>query len=257
MYPRSRIIRDLLRTSPFREDVLTSEELTRSVDVSGPEDLYHLGELRVALDPSNPAHSLPEIHPGEKVLDIGCGAGQTLIAACAYRQSGEGGLCVTCSRNDCPVWGYGIDVDSRALQLGEKWSKRMVLRDGSAEHIPFGDQEFDVVISRVTLVYADLPKAASEMRRVLKPGGRLWLTVHPFSMVFRPSKERNWKGHLYRLYVALNGLIFHLTLQPISMFGKRESWQTGSGMKRLLTRAGFTNVQVDQSNRCFLITAQG
>lgn len=211
----------------------------------------------MALDPQNAAHSLPQIHPGEKVLDIGCGAGQTLIAACAYRRPGEGGLCVTCSRDDCPVWGYGIDVDGHALRLGGAWSRRMVLRDGSAERIPFGDAEFDVIISRVALAYADLPQAAREMRRVLRPGGRLWLTLHSFSTAINPSKERNLKGTLYRTYVALNGLIFHLTLRTFSLLGRTESWQSGSAMKRLLTKSGFTEVEVDRTERCFLVTARG
>jgi ubiquinone/menaquinone biosynthesis C-methylase UbiE len=242
-----------------RRESLTPEELTRGAAqrIAGQDDLYHLGELRVALDPSSPSHSLPKIYPGEKVLDIGCGAGQTLIAACAYRVPGEGGLCVTCSRNDCPIWGYGIDIDERALKLGAAWSQRMVLRSGRAENIPFGDAEFDVIVSRVALVYSDLPRSAREMRRVLKPGGRLWLTLHPFSMVLRRSKERNWKGQLYRMYFALNGLIFNLTLHSVALFGKHESWQSGFGMKRLLTRNGFTNVQVSRSDRCFLVTAQG
>jgi SAM-dependent methyltransferase len=238
---------------------MTHEEITRAAaaQVSVPGDNYHLSELLIGLDPANPAHSLPEVRIGEKVLDIGCGAGQTLISSCAYRAPGQGGLCVTCSRNDCPTWGYGIDIDDGALSLGRRWSQRMVLSHGSAENIPFGDAEFDVVISRVTLVYADLPKAAREMRRVLKAGGRLWLTLHPFSMVLRQARGRNIKGRLYLAYVALNGILFHLTLQPISLFGKRESWQTGSAMKRLLSRAGFTDVEIQRTDRCFLVKAKG
>lgn len=240
--------------------ILSPEELTRSAALSAfaPGDDYHLRELQVALDPSHPSHSLPKVAIGEKVLDIGCGAGQTLIASCAYRQAGEGGLCASCSRNDCPTWGYGIDVDTNALALGHRWSKRMVLSEGRAENIPFPDQEFDLIVSRVTLVFADLPVAAREMRRVLKPGGRLWLTLHPFSMIAHQAKQpKSWKGRLYLAYVALNGLIFHFTLQPLSLFGKRESWQTASGMRRLLERAGFKGVEVNVTERCFLVTAKG
>jgi ubiquinone/menaquinone biosynthesis C-methylase UbiE len=241
------------RSSPDIESLT----VTAAESATEPEDLYRLGEFRVALDPSSPAHSLPEIRLGEKVLDVGCGAGQTLIAACAWRRSGEGGLCASCSRDDCPTWGYGIDIDGRALALGRKWSRRMILSYGSAERIPFPDDEFDVVISRVTLAYVDLRKAAIEIRRVLKPGGRVWLTLHPFSLVIGEAKRKNWKGLLYMAYVALNGVIFHLTLRTISLFGLRESWQTGSAMVRLLKRAGFTDVKVNQSRRCFLVTARG
>lgn len=62
---------------------------------------YHRGELKVALDPSHPAHILPPGLPrSHAVLDIGCGAGQTLIAAYPDRIS------------------YGVDVDVEALKLG-------------------------------------------------------------------------------------------------------------------------------------------
>jgi len=239
---------------------LSPEDLTRSAAgfVSAPGDSYHLAELRVGLDPSNPAHSLPPIVIGDKVLDIGCGAGQTLIAACAYREPGEGGLCVSCSRRDCPTWGYGIDVDERALSLGRKWSQRMVLDKAFAESLPFADDEFDMIVSRVALAYTNLPVAAREMRRVLRPGGRLWLTLHPFSMLIHQAKEpKNWKGWLHLGYVALNGVLLHFTLRQMSLFGKCETWQTPSGMKRLLEKSGFTAVEVSSTERCFLVTAQG
>jgi ubiquinone/menaquinone biosynthesis C-methylase UbiE len=236
--------------------LFSAEELTRSAArlAADPADKYHLAELKVGLNPLNPAHSLPVIEAGEKVLDIGCGAGQTLIASCAYREPGEGGLCVSCSRMDCPTWGYGIDIDESALALGQKWSSRMVLRGGRAEQIPFPDEDFDVVVSRVAIVYTDLPVAAREMRRVLKPGGRLWLTLHPFSMVLRQLRAP--KSWLYMAYVALNGLIFHFTLKTASVFGRCESWQTRSGMKRLLARTGFTEIEFHVTDRCFLVTAR-
>jgi ubiquinone/menaquinone biosynthesis C-methylase UbiE len=239
---------------------LNVEELTRgaAAAVSAPGDSYHLGELKIAFETANPAQGLPTINVGEKVLDIGCGAGQTLIAACAYRQNGTGGLCTTCSRNDCPTWGYGIDVDKDALALGQRWTKRMVLSDNRAEQLPFPDQEFDLIVSRVALVFTDLPVAAREMRRVLKPGGRLWLTMHPISMVLKQFKNpKNWKGYIYLVYVVMNGFIFHFTQQPVSFFGKRESWQTSSGIRRLLERAGFTDIEIDNTARRFLITAKG
>jgi ubiquinone/menaquinone biosynthesis C-methylase UbiE len=141
--------------------------------------------------------------------------------------------------------------------LGKRWSDKLVLGYGSAEDIPYPDKMFDVVISRVTLVYADMPKAASEMRRVLKPGGRLWLTLHPLAMVGRQMRGKNWRGLLYLFYVAVNGVIFHLTQRPIKLFGKRESWQTASGVRRWLTAHGFTNVQVEKRGVTLFVTAQG
>src|SRR5438270_4442236 len=124
---------------PSQEDELTAEA---SLLASDQRNAYQFAELRIALDPTDPAHALPRLIQGEKVLDIGCGAGQTLIAACAYRIPGTGGLCVSCSRTDCPEWGYGIDVDESAIALGGQWSKRHVLKLGAAERLPFPDHEF-------------------------------------------------------------------------------------------------------------------
>ena len=41
---------------------------------------YHEQELRIALDPANPKRLVPDTGSATSVLDIGCGAGQTLIA---------------------------------------------------------------------------------------------------------------------------------------------------------------------------------
>lgn len=54
----------------------------------------------------------------------------------------------------------------------------MVLR-APAEDLPFDDDTFDVVVSTLTLcTVADQPKALAEVRRVLRPGGRLLFLEH-------------------------------------------------------------------------------
>lgn len=208
-----------------------------------PVGNYHYGELKIALDPASPSHYLPVVPAGAKVLDIGCGAGQTLIAACPYRVPGEGGLCLPCSRNDCPEWGYGVDIDEEALALGRAWSRRMVFSLGSADRLPYNDQEFDLVISRVALPYVDMQRAIAEIRRVLRPGGRIWIALHPFRTIFLHWRQRNWKGWCFAGYVALNGLFFHLTLRTFSLLYRREYWQSESATRRVLTKAGFVNIQ--------------
>ena len=40
---------------------------------------------------------------------------------------------------------------------------------------------FDLVISRVSLPYTDIPQSLSEIARVLREDGRVWLSLHPFS----------------------------------------------------------------------------
>ena len=53
------------------------------------------------------------------------------------------------------------------------------LREGDAEHLPFGDASFDTAVSALSLCTIPRPAAAiAEMRRVLVPGGRLLLLDH-------------------------------------------------------------------------------
>ena len=226
--------------------------------VQTSRDEYHLQELRVALDIESPAHYLPSLQRGQKVLDIGCGAGQTLIAACPYRMPGEGGGCVTCARTDnvCRGWASGVDIDEDALRLGHAWSRVLELRQGAAEQLPFNDQQFDSVVSRVALVFVDMRTALSEVRRVLRPGGRIWFSLHRFSMVTQQIDRKNWRGLIYLAYVALNGLLFHLTLHTRAFFGRREYWQTSSAMERILSKYGFRDIHIETEGGTMIISAR-
>ena len=103
--------------------------------------------------------------PGEAVLDVGCGTGSLAIAA--KRHVGPTGAV------------YGVDASPKMLaRAGKKAVKiglDVVFRNGAAQALPFADGQFDAVLS--TLLLHHLPRTArqqcaSEMRRVLKPGGR-------------------------------------------------------------------------------------
>jgi SAM-dependent methyltransferase len=110
---------------------------------------------------------LGAINKGESVLDIGCGAGvDTLFAAMMTGPSGKV---------------VGIDMVSEMLaRARENLSlidmNYIILKEASAENLPFSDQEFDVVISNgVFNLVPDKAKALLEVYRVLKPEGRLMI----------------------------------------------------------------------------------
>jgi arsenite methyltransferase len=109
--------------------------------------------------------SLGEIQPGERVVDVGCGAGiDSLIAA---RKTGPGGRVI------------GVDMTPAMLDKARRAAKEMHLanaefREGYAESLPVEDGWADVVISNGVLnLMPDKDAALAEMSRVLKPGGRL------------------------------------------------------------------------------------
>ena len=109
---------------------------------------------------------LAKLQPGERVLDVGCGTGTLAIAA--KKHVGANGA-VT-----------GVDpaaeMIERATQKARRAGADVAFRTAAAEDLPFANGTFDVVLSSLMLHH--LPKetrraGVQEMRRVLKPGGRL------------------------------------------------------------------------------------
>jgi SAM-dependent methyltransferase len=120
----------------------------------------------------------------ELVLDVGCGTGVVAItAACLGAQ--VSGLDLT------PDLLEHARANQKIAGCGEiDWT------EGDAENLPYDDATFDVVVSQFGHMFAPRPEVAiSEMRRVLKPAGRIALATWPpehfvgrfFAMVARYS----------------------------------------------------------------------
>ena len=201
---------------------------------------YHQGELRVALDVGNPQRLVPDPGDARAILDIGCGAGQTIIALGAGRRS------------------VGVDVDLSALRHAASGAMGESLRVTGAlgEQLPFCDGAFDYVFSRVAIPYMDIPVALAEMHRVLRPGGTLWLALHPLAIPLQQFRRGNLKGQIYAAYTVINGLWFHLTGRTFGLNkGRRESIQTERGMRLALRRAGFSSLRFQRTPLHFIVTA--
>jgi len=111
--------------------------------------------------------SMGALEPGEDVLDVGCGAGMdSLVAAQMVGANGS----VT-----------GIDmtpemVAKASASIAEMGLGNVRIVEGSAEHLPFDDASFDVVISNGVIdLVPDKDAVFSEITRVLRPGGRIQL----------------------------------------------------------------------------------
>jgi ubiquinone/menaquinone biosynthesis C-methylase UbiE len=200
-------------------------------------DQYHLAELRAALDASHPNHISPPPTPAASVvLDIGCGAGQTLIAAYGDRIT------------------FGLDIDYGALRLGRSLTQNVRFVCGRAEALPYRERQFDLVIARVSLPYSNIRASLREIHRVLRPGGAVWMALHPISLPWKAAKAGNFKSKLFFAYVCLNGILFHLCQRQFPLRGRYESFQTEGGMTRALRRAGFVDVSIPRGAH-LLVTA--
>lgn len=86
----------------------------------------------------------------------------------------------------------------RAAGLGREAD----LRDGDAERLPFGDASFDTVLCALSLCTIPSPAAAvGEMRRVLRPGGRLLLLDH-IGSTWPPLYAAQWVAERFTIRVA-------------------------------------------------------
>ena len=133
--------------------------------------------------------SLGQIHPGEDVLDIGCGAGMdSLVAA---QMVGETGT----------VTGIDMTGDMAAKarrSAAEMGLANVTIVDGSAEQLPFADASFDVVISNGVIdLIPDKDAVFAEIARVLRPGGRIQLADVTIQRPVSEEGRRNidlWTG---------------------------------------------------------------
>ena len=103
---------------------------------------------------------------GHRVLDAGCGSGP-LSAALRARGAVVTGFDSSAAMLDLARRRLGEDADLRAAELGQP--------------LPFADDAFDDVMASLVLHYLeDWSAPLAELRRVLRPGGRLILSVnHP------------------------------------------------------------------------------
>ena len=108
------------------------------------------------------------LRTGERVLDIGCGTG--IVARIAARRLGNRGSVV------------GLDPSAPMLAAARAAATAegaaVEWREGDALDQPFTDGAFEVVLCQQVLqFFPDKPRGLREMHRVLRPGGRIVLSV--------------------------------------------------------------------------------
>jgi SAM-dependent methyltransferase len=141
------------------------------------------------------------------VLDVGCGTGQLAARI----------------RSEIPAtWMVGCDFSGGMLRQARARDRGVSWVQGDAGRLPFGDATFDAVVSTEAFHwFPDRRAALEELRRVLRPGGRLLLAlVNP--------------------RVPLTGPVVHLASRVL---GQPFYWPTRAELRRELRAAGFRVVR--------------
>lgn len=163
---------------------------------------------------------------GDRVLDVGCGCGDTVLAlAEAVGSLGH----VT-----------GVDISAPMLAVaGQRIDARdatqAVVQEADAAHHAFSRDSVDLVFSRFGVMFFDAPSEAFiNIRRALKPGGRLVFAC------WRPFKGNPWFHAPYKAAVR------HLPEQekPDPEAPGPFAFSDPERVKRILGVAGFTGIEV-------------
>jgi ubiquinone/menaquinone biosynthesis C-methylase UbiE len=103
---------------------------------------------------------------------------------------------------------YGVNAKLTLTEPDPHMRKRLAAKatvvDAAAEKLPFADSSFDVIVSTLVLCsVADPDRALSEMRRVLRPGGRLVFLEHVAAE--EDSSRLRWQERVTPLWKHLMG----------------------------------------------------
>ena len=110
------------------------------------------------------------IQQGAKILEGGCGIGQNVNAL-----------------KKCGYDAFGIDFAPKTVALANDYAPDLKILEGDVRDLPFEDNSFDAYWSLGVIehFYDGYKKIQSEMNRVIKPGGFLFLTVPSMSLLRR------------------------------------------------------------------------
>jgi SAM-dependent methyltransferase len=162
---------------------------------------------------------LARVTPDSAVLDLGAGAG----------------IVTQMNFHDHAARVCGVDLDPRVAE--NPYLHEAKVADG--ERIPYGDAEFDVVLTDNVLEHLDEPvKVFAEVARVLKPGG-YFLAKTPNRWHYMPIIARLTPHAFHRFYNRLRGRA------SVDTFPTRYRANSIGQLQRLAATAGFEITRIE------------
>ncbi|CAN5783739.1 methyltransferase domain-containing protein [soil metagenome] len=163
------------------------------------------------------------VNDDDRVLDLACGTG--IISRTVADQPGWAGSLVA------------IDINPAMLEVCQQTAVTTGVtvdtHEAAAEALPLPDAYFDVAVCQFALMFFDDPVAAvAEMARVLKPGGRVALSV------FRGLMHCPGYDHFMRAVRQ------HVGEDAATMVASPFSFDDPDRVRSLLLHAGFTNIDL-------------
>ncbi len=163
--------------------------------------------------------------PGERVVDVGCGCGETTIAL--GRRVLPGGRVL------------GIDISAPMLAHAATRVQPglpIELVEADATTHPFAEGAFDLLVSRLgVMFFAEPERAFANLRRALRPGGRLVFVC------FRAPRDNPW------IMLPLNAAYEHVP--PLPKMGSEDpgpfAYANDERLRRILAGAGFSSISLE------------
>lgn len=163
--------------------------------------------------------------PGERVVDIGCGCGETTIELA--RRVLPGGRVL------------GIDISTPMLARAATRVRPglpVELIEADATTHPFAQGAFDLLVSRLgVMFFAEPERAFANLRHALRRGGRLVFVC------FRAPRDNPW------IMLPLNAAYEHLP--PLPKMGPEDpgpfAYASDERLRRILANAGFSSISLE------------
>ena len=195
---------------------------------AGPKWVRRQAQLDTQIEPLGlAAMQHADIKPGERVLDIGCGCGQTALEL-AERVGPNGSV-------------LGADLSQPMLARAQERQREQKLNNltfvqADAQTYAFAQEHFDLVFSRFgVMFFADPTAAFQNLQTALRPDGRMCF------LCWQPLAQNDW------VTVPLGAVAQHVSLPPPLVPGTPGPFSLGDPdhIREILGAAGFANVGIE------------